>query len=95
MSNYLNTKTDQEKHVEAFENHLEALWGEGWEQLTAKEVCKLLAKKTLGLNGGPLNNVGEAAERVGFENHNIVMTSDGPWQVLTMIEFDGPQPTSH
>ena len=95
MSQFVNTKNDQEKHVQAFENHLEALWGEGWDQLTAKEVCKLLAQKTLGLNGGPLAMVGDAAERFGFENHNIVMTSDGPWQVLTMIEFDGPQPTSH
>lgn len=95
MSKFVNSQSDQEKHVEAFENHLEALWGEGWDQLTAKEVCKLLAQKTLGLNGGPLAMVGDAAERVGFENHNIVMTSDGPWQVLTMIEFDGPQPTAH
>ena len=32
-----NTNNDYNKHIEAFENHLEALWGERWEELTAKK----------------------------------------------------------
>ncbi len=91
----VNTENDRDKHIQAFESHLEALWGEGWEQLTAKEICKLLALKTLGLNGGPVEDIQDAAERVGFDNHNIVLTSDGPLQVLALIEFDAPKPTAH
>jgi hypothetical protein len=82
-----NTKNDMEKHVEAFEGHLAALYGDGWEQLTAKEICKLLSHHTLGLNGGTAEMMPEAAERVGFERHNVVPIGQGTYQVLTMIEF--------
>lgn len=90
-----NTKNDYEKHVEAFENHLEALWGDRWEELTAKEICKLLAKQTLGLNGGPTDMMHEAAEKVGFSKDNVVPVGDGAYQVLTMIEFQNEMDTVH
>tara|TARA_B100000212_G_scaffold230475_1_gene175159 strand:+ start:682 stop:960 length:279 start_codon:yes stop_codon:yes gene_type:complete len=86
-----NTNNDYNKHIEAFENHLEALWGERWEELTAKEVCKLLAQQTLGLNGGTTLNMEEAAGNVGFTSDNVVpIEKDRTFQVLTLIEFVSP-----
>ena len=90
-----NSQNDREKHVEAFEAHLQALWGEGWEGLTAKEVCKLLAVHTLGLNGGPVDRMADAANRIGFDSDNIVHCGDGSYQVLTMVEFADDMVTAH
>lgn len=90
MAKDQNTQNDIDKHVQAFENHLKALWGDGWEQLTAKEICKLLAIRTLGLNGGTTEMMPDAADRVGFEPHNVVSIGDGTHQVMTMIEFVDP-----
>jgi len=85
----MNSKNDYEKHVEAWENHFKALDGgsDRWHELTAKELCKLLAHTTLGLNGGPTDRMGDAAEVVGFNKHNVVPTGGGSYQVVTLIEF--------
>lgn len=90
-----NTKNDYEKHVECFENYLEGLYGDGWEDLCAKEICKLMAKYALGLNGGSFEEMADAADVVGFDSHNIVPTRDGCFQVMTMIEFTGEEATVH
>lgn len=82
-----NSQNDKEKHVEAFESHLEALYGERWEELTAKEVCKLLSYHTLGLNGGTVDQMADAADKIGFDKDNIVFCDDGSYQVLTLVEF--------
>tara|TARA_B100001057_G_scaffold35947_1_gene32522 strand:+ start:3200 stop:3493 length:294 start_codon:yes stop_codon:yes gene_type:complete len=90
-----NSKNDYDKHVEAWENHLAALDGgdDGrWTELTAKEIVKLLAKTTLGLNGGDWEENGlDAADKVGFNGHNVVHCPDGSVQVVTLIEFDRGQ----
>ena len=83
----MNTKSDIETHIEVFENHLHGLYGDGWEDLSAKEVCKLLAMRTLGLNGGGLSEIDIAASRVGFTKNNLVLTQDNAVHVLTMIVF--------
>ena len=90
-----NSQNDKEKHVEAFESHLEALYGERWEELTAKEVCKLLSYHTLGLNGGTVDQMAEAADKIGFDKDNIVFCDDGSYQVLTLVEFEGEGVTAH
>lgn len=90
-----NSKNDYDKHIEAFEAHLAALWGDRWEELTAKEICKLLAEHTLGLNGGSWLQMGEAADKIGFDKHNIVRCDDGSFQVLAMVEFEGQEATAH
>ena len=90
-----NSSNDRAKHIEAFENHLSALWGDRWEELTAKEVCKLLAVHTLGLNGGSWLQMGEAADKIGFDSNNIVRCDDGSFQVLTLVEFEGDTGTAH
>ena len=86
-----NSRNDYEKRVEAWEHHLEALDGgdDGrWTELTAKEICKLLARTTLGLNGGDWDmNKLEASDKVGFNGNNVVHCSDGTIQVVTLIEF--------
>jgi hypothetical protein len=85
-----NSKNDYAKHVEAWENHLAALDGGNdgrWTELTAKEVCKLLAQTTLGLNGGSFERMGDAAKIIGFDSNNIVHCDDGTFQVVTLIEF--------
>ena len=90
-----NSKNDYDKHVEAWENHLAALDGgdDGrWTELTAKEIVKLLATTTLGLNGGDWEENGlDAADKVGFNGHNVVHCPDGSVQVVTLIEFDRGQ----
>lgn len=90
-----NTQNDIEKHIEAFEAHLAALYGDRWEELTAKEICKLLAEHTLGLNGGPVDRMAVAADKIGFDKHNIVHCDDGSYQVLTLVEFQGERVTAH
>lgn len=85
-----NSKNDYEKHLEAWENHIKALDGgdERWHELTAKEICKLLARTTLGLNGGDWEeNALDAADKIGFTGHNVVPCSDGTLQVVALIEF--------
>jgi hypothetical protein len=82
-----NTQNDYDKHIEAFERHFAALYGDGWEQMTMAEAVKLLALRTLGLNGGGVEQIPEAAEKVGFDRHNVVAVGDNTYQVLTMIEF--------
>ena len=90
-----NSKNDYEKHIEAFEAHLEALYGDRWEELTAKEICKLLAIRSLGLNGGFTDQMDEAADKIGFTADNVVPCGDGSYQVLAMVEFSGPEMTAH
>ena len=90
-----NTKNDYDKHIEAFEKHFSAIYGDGWEELTMAELIKLLAKQTLGLNGGPTDMMHEAAEKVGFSKDNVVPVGDGAYQVLTMIEFQNEMDTVH
>lgn len=85
-----NSRNDYEKHVEAWENHIKALDGgdERWHELSAKEICKLLAHTTLGLNGGDWDeNALEASDKVGFTGNNVVHCEDGTIQVVTLIEF--------
>lgn len=86
-----NSKNDYEKHLEAWELHFAALdggSGDGrWTELTAKELCKLLAEKTLGLNGGPTHQMNEAAKKIGFGWDNVTFVAPGVAHVLTMIEF--------
>ena len=89
-----NTKNDYQKHVEAFERHFEAIGGDKWDELTARELCKLLAYHTRGLNGGTFDRVQDAAERIGFDGSNIVPVSDNSLQVLTLIEFVPSQASS-
>lgn len=95
-----NSKNDYQKHIEAWENHLAALDGgdDGrWTELTAKEICKLLARTTLGLNGGDWDeNALDASDTVGFTGHNVVDCADGTKQVVTLIEFTtGDEATVH
>lgn len=85
-----NSKNDYEKHVEAWEHHLNAIdGGDGrWVELSAKEICKLLAHTTLGLNGGDWEeNALDASDKVGFTGHNVVHCEDGTIQVVALIEF--------
>lgn len=94
----MNSKNDYDKHLEAWENHLAALDGGNdgrWTELTAKEICKLLAQQTLGLNGGSFDQMADAAKKVGFDSKNIVHCPDGTYQVVTMIEFTGEEGTVH
>jgi len=84
---FTNTDNDYDKHVEAFCAHFQGLYGDGWEQMSMMEAVKMLAMKTLGLNGGSVSNMDDAAERVGFEAHNVVVAGDGSYQVLALIEF--------
>ena len=90
-----NSKNDYEKHIEAFEAHLEALYGDRWEELTAKEICKLLAVQSLGLHGGFTDQMDEAADKIGFTADNVVLCGDGSFQVLAMVEFNRPEATAH
>jgi len=85
-----NSSNDYEKHLEAWENHFKALDGnhERWHELTAKELCKLLALSSLGLNGGDWEeNASEASDKVGFTGNNVVSCADGTKQVVALIEF--------
>ena len=85
-----NSKNDYEKHVQAWEQHLAALDGGNdgrWTEMTAKEVCKLLARQSLGLNGGGMHTMNLAAEKVGFDFENVVFVEPGVAQVVTLIEF--------
>ncbi len=94
-----NSKNDIQKHIEAWENHFKALDGgsDRWHELTAKELCKLLALTSLGLNGGDWEeNALDAADVVGFDGHNVVSCSNGTRQVVTLIEFTaGDEATVH
>ena len=90
-----NTKNDRDKHVEAFETHFAAIGGDGWEELTAKESCQLLSIHSLGLNGGSLEQVDEASDKIGFDKHNLVHCDDGSLQVLTLVEFTSERMTAH
>ena len=76
-------------HVAAWEAHFAALDGGGdgrWEELTAKELCKLLARSSLGLYA-PMDEMGDAAEKVGFGHGNIVSVTPGVTHVVTLITF--------
>ena len=90
-----NTRNDYEKHLEAFEKHFESICGDDWKELSMMEAVKLLAKQTLGLNGGTIDEMGDAADKIGFDSHNIVHCSDGTYQVLALVEFAGEQVTAH
>jgi len=86
----MNSRNDYEKHVQAWEQHLAALDGGNdgrWTELTAKEVCKLLARQSLGLNGGGMHTMNVAAKNVGFDFENVVFVAPGVAQVVTLIEF--------
>ena len=83
----INSENDYEKHVQAFSNHFHGLYGEGWEEMSMMEAVKLLAHKSLGLNGGSVVNLPDAADQVGFEPHNVVAAGDGTFHVLALIEF--------
>lgn len=90
MTDKTNSTNDMEKHIEAWEAHIAALDGgqDGrWTELTAKEVCKLLARQSLGLNGGPIDRMDDAAEIVGFDAHNVVNVGNGVWHVVTLVEW--------
>ena len=82
-----NSKNDYEKLVQSFEDHLEALDGDRWHELTAKEVVKLLAESTLGLNGGAVHRATEAQKVIPFQGHHMVPSGDGVFHVLTLVEF--------
>tara|TARA_B100000035_G_C20909548_1_gene513305 strand:- start:238 stop:516 length:279 start_codon:yes stop_codon:yes gene_type:complete len=90
-----NTRNDYEKHIEAFEKHFEAICGDDWKELSMREAVHLLAKQTLGLNGGSYDQMDDAAEKIGFDSHNIVHCNDGSFQVLAMVEFHGEETTAH
>jgi hypothetical protein len=85
-----NTNNDFEKHKEAWANHFAALEGgrDGrWRELTASELCHLLAKSALGLNGGELEKIPSAMKTVGFNYNNLIPIKPGKAQVVTLIEF--------
>ena len=90
-----NSKNDYDKHVEAFEKHFEAIYGDGWKELSMMEAVKLLAKQTLGLNGGSFAHMGDAADKIGFTSDHIVPCDDGSFQVLALVEFEGQEATAH
>lgn len=90
-----NTQNDYDKHIEAFEKHFEAICGDDWKELSMMEAVKLLAKQTLGLNGGYTDQMGEAADKIGFTSDHVVHCGDGSYQVLAMVEFQGQQVTTH
>ena len=76
-------------HEAAWEAHFAALDGGGdgrWQELTAKELCKLLAMNTLGL-GSPMHQINEAAKKVGFDKDNVVFIKPGIAHVVTLIQF--------
>lgn len=90
-----NSRNDYDKHIEAFEKHFEAICGDDWKELSMMEAVKLLAKKTLGLNGGSFDQMADAADKIGFTKNNIVFCDDGSVQVLAMVEFQGQETTTH
>lgn len=82
-----NSRNDYDKHVEALSNHFEVAVGEDWRDMTPLELVKCLAHTMHGLNGGAPVSIAGAKEIVGFDDHNVVPTCDGAFQVLTMIEW--------
>ena len=90
-----NTGNDYEKHIDTFSKHFEAICGEDWRELTMAEAVKLLARQTLGVNGGSYDQMADAAETIGFDSHNIIPVNDGTYQVLAMIEFHGEETVVH
>ena len=82
-----NSRNDYDKHVEALSNHLEVVVGDDWREMTPVELVKCLARTIHGLNGGPPELMGDAKKVVMFDDHNVVPTHDGAFQVLTMIEW--------
>jgi len=49
----------------------------------------------LGLNGGSYDQMGDAAEKIGFTSDHIVHCDDGSFQVLALVEFHGEETTAH
>jgi hypothetical protein len=84
-----NTRNDIQKFSEAWGRHLEAISNRDcrWQELSAEEIVKLLSVQTLGLNGGNLSKMSEAAEIVGFDDDNIVFVAPNVAHVLALIEF--------
>ena len=85
-SKMTNSANDTRKHVMALEAHLEAVLDDRWHEYTAREIVKVLSHSMLGLNGGDLEDIPDAAEVIGFEGHNVVPVAPDVYQVLALIE---------
>ena len=82
-----NRPTDHLKKVEAMEEYMAAIGGDGWEEMTSKEWAKLMALTIHGLNGGELDRMEDAAAIHGFGPDHVVRTGEGVYSVLSIIEF--------
>jgi len=84
-----NSRNDFQKFTQAWGRHLEAISNRDcrWQELSATEIVELLSAQTLGLNGGPMDKIADAAEIIGFDEENVVFVAPNVAQVLTMIEF--------
>ena len=87
-----NRPTDYDKKVEAMQEYMAAIGGDGWEEMTSKEWAKLMAHTIHGLNGGELDRMENAAEIHQFGPDHVVRTGEGVYAVLSIIEFaDGAE----
>lgn len=87
-----NSMNDYDKLKGCFENHLEAIYGDKWDQLSAREICKLLAGSALGLNGGTPFDIPKAGKKLGFKSHHVVGVNPDTFHVLSLTEFQSEQP---
>ena len=87
-----NRPTDYDKKVEAMQEYMAAIGGDGWEEMTSKEWAKVMAHTIHGLNGGELDRMENAAEIHQFGPDHVVRTGEGVYAVLSIIEFaDGAE----
>ena len=82
-----NRPTDYDKKVEAIQEYMAGLAGDGWEEMTSKEWSKMMAHTINGLNGGELDRMENAAEIHQFGPDHVVRTGEGVYAVLSIIEF--------
>ena len=59
-----NRPTDYDKKVEAMQEYMAAIGGDGWEEMTSKEWAKVMAHTIHGLNGGELDRMENALKSI-------------------------------